>query len=92
MEGAGHLAGFQDALFEHDVFKQRQLAVVDEQSEFARLREIRLHGEQRQGFEAVIVVARHAGRGDRRQRAADAIADELPDDALRIVASGERAD
>jgi hypothetical protein len=61
MEGASHLARFQNALLEHDVFKQRQLAVIDEQSELARLREIRLRGEQRQGFEAVIVVARYAG-------------------------------
>ena len=46
MEGAGHLARFEDALLEHDVFEQCQLAVVDKQSEFARFREIRLRGNQ----------------------------------------------
>ena len=85
MEGAGHLARFENALLEHDVFEQCQLAVVDEQSEFARLREIRLRGEQCQGLEAVVVVALHAGRCDRRQRAADAIADEM-----RPLGAGDR--
>lgn len=53
---------------------QSQLAFIDEEAQFACLVEIDLRGEQADGFEPGIAIARHGCRGDCEERAAEAIA------------------
>ena len=52
-----------------------ELAFVDEQRQLARLGEVGLRGEERHRLQPLVAVARHRRRGDRQQRAAEAIAD-----------------
>ncbi len=66
--------GIQKALLPHHVFEERQLAFVDEQRQFARFGEVGLRGKQGHRLQPFIAVARHRCRGNRQQRAAQAIA------------------
>ena len=73
-EGARHLLRIQHALVPHHVFEKGHLAVIDEEHEVARLREVGLRGQQREGRQPLVAVARHGGRRDRQDRAAEAVA------------------
>ena len=64
----------QRAAFPHHAFQERDLAVVDEELQFARFAEIGLGSEQRHCPEAVVADLGHGGGGERQQRAAEAIA------------------
>ena len=83
LERAAHLRAAQIALRLHDVVKEIELVLGDEQLQFAGLGEIGLGGEQRQTGQPIVAVARHGGGGDGQQRAAEAIAGGVD---LRIAA------
>ena len=86
LECAGHLLGVEEALFPHHVFEERKLALVDEQRELARFLEVGLRGEEAHRLQPLVAVARHRGRGDRQQGAAEAIADRV-----HLLARNDRA-
>ena len=73
-KGACHLGAVQIALFPHHVLKKGDLAFIQEQQQLARFDEIDLCGHQRDRGQPVIAIARHAGRRDRKHRAAQTIA------------------
>ncbi len=73
LEGPGHLRAVQIAPVPHDVFQVRDLAVVDEQRQLARLAEVGLGRDQRQAGQALVAIAGHGRRRNRQQRAAQAI-------------------
>ena len=66
--------GVEEALLPHHVFEEGDLALVDEEHQLAGFGEVGLRGEERDRGEVVLAVARHRRRGDREQRAAEAIA------------------
>ena len=75
LERPGHLPGVEIAALPHHVFEKRDLALVDEEHQFAGLGEVDLGGEQAQARQPLVAVARH-GRGcNCEQRSAEAIAD-----------------
>ena len=74
LERAGHLLGIEKTLRPHQIVERGELALVDEQHQFAGLREVRLRSEERHRRQSVVAVARHGGCGDGEDRAAQAIA------------------
>jgi hypothetical protein len=81
LERARHLPGSEIALLAHDVLEECELAFVDEQSELAGFREIGLRREEAQRRKSLPVLGGLAPcqrrRSDRKQRAAEAIADAV---------------
>ena len=77
LECAGHLPGVEIALAAHHVFQEVNLALVDEQGELSGLPEVGLRRQQRHRLQALVPVTRHGGRGNRQERAAEAVADRV---------------
>ena len=75
VERASHLARFQKTLDMHDVLQQGELALIDEQHQFASFLEIGLSREQAEAGEPVVVVSIHRRRGDRQNGAAQTVSD-----------------
>ena len=88
LKGAGHLRTVEKALLPHHIVEERELALVGEELQLARLGEISLRRQQRDRREPLISVARHRCRGDREQGAAEAIADGM--DFLRAANRRDR--
>ena len=76
-ECGGHLARIEKTLVLHQVFEKRDLGCVDEQHEISVLAEIGLRGQQCDGGEPFVAIARHGGGGDRKQSAAKAISTSM---------------
>ena len=77
LERAGHLPGLEIAGLVHLRLEQAELALVDEQRQLAGLGEVGLGREQRHGGQALVAIARHGGRGDGEQGAAQAVAGRM---------------
>jgi len=60
-------------LIPHHVFQEGDLTLINKQHKFAGLAEVGLAREQSDGFEPVVPIARHCGRSNPKQRAAEAI-------------------
>ena len=75
LERSRHLLGVEIAALPHHVFEKRDLALVDEQHQFAGLSEIDLGGEQADRSQPLVTVARHGRGGHGEQRSAEAITD-----------------
>ena len=73
LKGSGHLRAVQIAPVPHDVLQMRDLAVVDEQRQLARLAEVGLCRDQRQAGQALVAIAGHGCCRHRQQGAAQAI-------------------
>ena len=69
-EHTGHLLDIEIALVPHDVFEIGELAVVDEQHQFARLGEVGLRRQERHRIERGLTLPCQESRSDRQQRAA----------------------
>ena len=76
-ERARHLLAVEVALFPRHVFEVHELAVVDEDRQFARLGEVDLGRQQRQRSDALVAGARHRRREHREEGAAEAVADRV---------------
>ncbi|MNK67103.1 hypothetical protein D3C87_864350 [compost metagenome] len=74
LESARHLLRIEVALLPHGRFQEADLALVDEQRQFARLLEVHLRRQHGEAGQARIAVARHRRGGDRQQGAAQAVA------------------
>lgn len=77
MEGSGHASEVAHAARRHLVLGRGNSALVDEQSEFTSLGEIGWRGEPRQGSEAILAALPHPRNGDRKQRAAQTLAESV---------------
>ena len=84
LERAGHLPGVEITALPHHVFKEGDLAFVDEEPQLAGLAEVGLRGEEAHAGETVVVIARHGGGCDRQQRAAETVAD-----CMHLLRSGD---
>ncbi len=76
-ERARHLLAVEIAPRPHLVLQERDLALVDEQGQFAGFGEVQLRGQQRQAVEPLVAVARQRRRGDAEQRSAQAVAERV---------------
>ena len=65
--------GVEVALVPHDVFQVGDLALINEQLQFAWLGKVGLRGEQRKGGQAFFAVAPHGGARHGQQRSAQAV-------------------
>ena len=77
LKGTGHLGRIEIALLPHHVFGHGQLALVDEQGQFASLSEVDLAGEKTQTRETFVTVPCHGRGACREQRSAQAIANSV---------------
>ena len=72
-----HLLGVEETLFPHQIIKEAQLTLIDEELQFAGLRKVHLRRKERQRRERRHAITRQRRCRNRKQRSAKAIASPM---------------